>query len=301
MMAKRICRRHPKEPAGWLCTSCHAHLCADCVAKQPGGPRGTQIPVCCACGRGVETITVHRSEAQPFSRRLWTAFEFPLGSAGIISLFFVGFVRALTSYLGASMMYLYWIALVLRQGLYWAFVFFIIRSVAAGQRRMGVFGFTDLQSDIISPMNKGILATAIVWLPAAIYIYVASGEGLGGLLNLDSYMDPTVWLLAVLGALYAPMALIAAATDLGYGHILNPIFIAKTIFHMGKDYFLAVLAIALVLLLVGGIAALLGAGLALLPIPFVGRWLSFSAELYAPFVAAGILGNLLYLHGELLD
>ncbi|MBN2573154.1 MAG: hypothetical protein JXP73_01190 [Deltaproteobacteria bacterium] len=301
MLAKRTCRRHPREPAGWFCATCRAHLCPDCVSKQPGGPKGTQIPVCCACGRGVETITVHRSQAQPFSRRLWMAFDFPLGSAGIISLFFVGFVRALTSYIGASMMFVYGSAFVLRQGLYWAFVFFIIRGVAAGQRRMGVFGFTDIQSDIIAPAGKGILATAIVWLPAILYIYLASGQGLGGLVNLDSYMDPAVWLLAVLGVLYAPMALIAAATDLSCGYILNPIFVAKTIFHMGKDYFLAVLAVVLVLLLAGGVAALLGAGLALLPVPFLGRWLSFTVELYPAFVAAGILGNLVYLHGELLD
>jgi hypothetical protein len=57
MIAMRVCRRHPKERAGWNCASCRADLCPDCVTKQPGGLHGTQIPVCCTCGRGVAPIS----------------------------------------------------------------------------------------------------------------------------------------------------------------------------------------------------------------------------------------------------
>jgi hypothetical protein len=256
--------------------------------------------VCCFCGRTAAAITVHRRAAQPFGRRLWRAFSFPLGSAGIIALLFVGFVRALTSYAGARSLGGAG-AFILRQGLYWAFGFFIIRSMASGARRMGVFGFTDIHSDLIAPAVKGILSTAILWIPAVIYVYLTADNGLVGLLTYPSHRDPAVWLLGVLGALYAPMALLAAATDLGFGHILNPIFIGHAIYRMGKDYFVAVVAIAVVLLLGAGVSALLGAALAHAPVPFVGRWLTFTADLYAPFVAAGMLGALLHVHGEVLD
>lgn len=296
----RACRRHPKERAGWNCASCRADLCPDCVTKQPGGPKGTQVPVCCFCGRTALPISVHRRAAQPFGRRLWRAFDFPLGSAGIIALLFLGFIRALTSYAGARSLGGAG-AFILRQGLYWAFVFFIIRSVASGTRRMGVFGFTDIHSDLIAPAVKGIFSTAILWIPAVVYVYLAADNGLVGLLTYPSHRDPAVWLLAGLGALYAPMALLAAATDLGFGHILNPIFIGHAIYRMGKDYFVAVVAVAVVLLLGAGVSALLGAALAHAPVPFVGRWLTFTADLYAPFVAAGMLGILLYVHGEVLD
>jgi|GEM_PF-5183543 len=269
---------------------------------QPGGARSKPFPVCCACGRAAHPITAHRSEAEPFVRRFWDAFAFPLGSTGIISLFFVGLIRALTSYVGAgSMMGMGAAVFVLRQGLYWAFVFFVIRSCAAGERRMGVFGFTDLQSDIITPAIKGVVSTAILWIPAVLYIYFAADSGIAGLFTYPSHRDPAVWLLALLGALYVPMALIAAATDLGFGSILNPIFIAKTIFSMGKDYFVAVVAVGVVMGIGNLILVLLGAVLALLPVPFLGRWLAFTFELYPAFVAAGILGILLYVHGEVLD
>ena len=245
-------------------------------------------------------LTVHRRAAQPFTRRLGLAFDFPLGSTGIIALAFVGFVRALTSYAGAASLAGAG-AFALRQGLYWAFVFFIIRGVASGERRMGVFDFSDIHSDLIAPAGKGIFATAVIWIPAAIYVYLKADEGIAGLLTYPFYRDPTVWMLALLGALYAPMALIAAATDLGFGHLLNPIFIFQSIYRMGRDYFVAVAAAGAVVLIGAGIAALVGAATALIPVPFVGRWLSFTAELYPPFVAAGILGLLLHVHGEVLD
>jgi hypothetical protein len=243
---------------------------------------------------------MHRREAEPFLRRMWGVFAFPLGTVGIISLFFIGFVRALTSYAGAAMM-TGEASFVLRQGLYWAFIFFTIRSVANGQRRMGMFDFSDMHSDIIAPAGKGILSTAILWLPALVYVYLAADNGLAGLLTYAYHEDAAVWLLVLLGGLYAPMALLAAATDLGYGHILNPVFICVTIFRIGKDYVLAVVAIGMVMLLGMAATALVDAILGFLPIPFVGRWLSMTVGLYAPFVAAGFLGTLLYLHGEVLD
>src|SRR5512133_2272850 len=182
MSPMRVCRRHPKERAGWTCASCKMELCPDCVAKQPGGPRGKQIAVCCACGRAAAPIMVHRRQVEPFVRRMWGSFSFPLGSTGILSLLFVGFVRALTSYAGGmSMMGAG--AFVLRQGLFWAFVFFIIRSIANNERRMGVFGFTDLHADIISPAIKGIFSTAVLWIPAVVYMYVVADNGLSGLLT----------------------------------------------------------------------------------------------------------------------
>jgi hypothetical protein len=190
---------------------------------------------------------------------------------------------------------------VVRQGFYWAFVFFIIRSVASGARKMGVIELSDLHSDLIAPASKGVLATGILWLPAMVYIYATSEHGMAGFFLLATYKDPVVWLMAALGMLYVPMALIAAATDLGMGHILNPVFIGQCIYRMGRDYFVATLSAAVVLLVGGGISALLGAAIAHLPLPFVGRWITFTVELYPPFVAAGILGMLLHVHGEVLD
>ena len=283
------------------CATCRADLCPDCVAKQPGGPRGTQLPVCCACGRKVEPITVHRRAVQTFSSRLPRAFAFPLCAAGIIALLFVGLVRAFSSYVGIASFLMGGALFVVRQGLYWAFVFFIIRGVASGARQMGIFDFTDLYSDLVVPAFKGIVSTAILWIPAVVYVYATSEHGLGGFFLLSTYKDPVVWLMAVLGPLYVPMALLAAATDLGFGHILNPIFICHCIYRIGRDYFVATLLAGVVLLVGEGFSALVGASLDRLPLPFIGRWITCTVQLYPPFVAAGMLGVLLYVHGEVLD
>jgi hypothetical protein len=55
-----------------------------------------------------------------------------------------------------------------------------------------------------------------------------------GRLTYESNKDPIVWLLALAGISYVPMALVAGATDLGFGHILNPMHIFGFIRRMGR-------------------------------------------------------------------
>jgi len=156
----------------------------DCVATQPLGHRSAPMDVCCQCRRGVKPLTVHRAELIPFWHRVLDAPRFPLGLVGLLSLAVLGFVQALTSYVGLSSMLMMGGAIfLLRQGLFWAFLFFIIRSSAEGANKMGVLGLRDIQSDVITPALKGLLATALLWLPAAIYIVAVSDGGVSGILG----------------------------------------------------------------------------------------------------------------------
>jgi len=94
---------------------------------------------------------------------------------------------------------------------------------------------------------------------------------------------------------------LAAATDLGFGHILNPFFIATSIYRTGKDYFVALLASAVVILLGMAVTTVVTLVFKAIGITFVVRWIPETVGLYAPFVAAGFLGHLLWVHGEVLD
>lgn len=302
MTNTRYCRHHPRVRAGWSCPACHADLCADCVATQALGHRQVPLDLCCRCRSGVAALTVHRSQAMPFWQRVLDAPKFPLGGTGLLSLAVLGFVRALTSYVGLSSMVMMGAGVfLLRQGLFWAAIFFIIRSSAEGAAKMGVLGLRDIQSDVVAPAIKGLIATALVWLPAALYIVVVSDGGVLGILSYEGYKDPVVWLLGAIGICYAPMALLAGATDLGFAHILNPVHIFSFIKRMGRDYFTAVLAVALALVCGRLVEHVLASALAGVALPFVPRLIVAIVSLYAPFVAARVLGVLLFVHGEVLD
>jgi hypothetical protein len=260
------------------------------------------MDLCCQCRRGVAPLTIHRSQQIPFWQRLLDAPKYPLCTVGLLSLVGLGFVRALTGAVGfMSMMVMGAAVFLLRQGLYWAFVFFIIRNSAEGARKMGVFGLRDIQNDIITPAIKGVLSTALLWLPAAIYIIVVSDDGVWGILSYEGSKDPIVWLLGLLGIVYAPMALLAGATDLGYGTLLNPMHIFSFIGRMGRDYFVSIVAIAVVLLFGRMLESLCALALSWTSIPFLPRWIAETVSLYPTFVAARVLGVLLFTRGEALD
>ena len=301
-MQTRYCRRHPRAKAGWHCSTCAADLCPDCVATHELGHRQAPMDVCCQCRRGVAPLTIHRSQQIPFWQRLLDAPKYPLCTVGLLSLVGLGLVRALTSSVGfMSMMAMGAAVFLLRQGLYWAFVFFIIRNSAEGARTMGVFGLRDIQNDVVTPALKGILSTALLWLPAAIYIMVVSDAGVWGLLSYEGGKDPMVWLLGLMGIVYAPMALLAGATDLEYGILLNPVHIASFIRRMGRDYFVAIVAIGVVLLFGRMLEYLCVLAFSRISIPFLPRWLAETVSLYPTFIAARALGVLLFTRGEALD
>jgi hypothetical protein len=260
------------------------------------------MDLCCQCRRGVSPITIHRADLVPLWQRLLDAPKYPLGAVGLLSLVSLAFVRALTSYVSPmSMLTMGAAVFLLRQGLYWAFLFFIIRNSAEGASKMGVLGFRDIQSDVVSPALKGLLATALLWLPAAIYVAVVSENGVFGILTYEGSKDPFFWALALVGILYAPMALLAGATDLGFLHILNPIQIFSSIRRMGRDYFVAIAAMAVVLIFGRILDSVAGLVLAKVGIPFLPRWLAEMVSLYPTFIAARVLGTLLFARGEALD
>lgn len=290
------CQLHPRELAGWRCTSCSAPLCPDCAA--PVTPEhGHPYVTCGRCGAIAQTLTRARAEAVPFWRRLLRAPRDPLSPGNLLAMVLLAGVLHGLSFLAIGLLGLF--VQLVRGGLYWSYVFFLIRNTGAANR-LSMPDFRSLGSDVFLPLVRGAVGTALVWAPALVYLAVSPWTW-RDLAGGSVLLDPVLWLLALGGVLYAPMALIAAATDIGLGGMLNPVQIASYIRRIGRDYFLAVAALVLVLPLQVGLLVGVSRLSASLPVPLLGGFLVQLGSLYATFVWACILGTVLHVHGYALD
>jgi hypothetical protein len=294
------CGRHPGALAGWVCSGCHTRLCPACAATRAAGPTSSYT-VCALCGDGAVPIVAPRAVLRPFTERLLPAPSWPLGKSVLASLVALAGFRALLSYRGFAPLQAQAVVAGASVGAFWAYIFYIIRHTASGQRGLGVPEFRDVKEDLFAPATKGAAATALIWVPAVLYLLVSNGWDWQALFAPGNFRDPVIWLLVLLGIAYCPMALVAAATDIELVGMLNPLQIVRYIGKAGRDYLITVAALALLAVpgaLISGLIAPLLRGL---PIPFFCRWLAEAATLYVPFVMARVLGTLLHVHGDALD
>lgn len=292
------CSRHGNKPAGWVCTGCKRNLCADCVAELPT-PGVNRLAVCTTCGAATEPLVIWRARAMPFWQRLLAAPQYPLTRSGLMSMIALAAFLTVCELLSIGMFGL--IMLAVRGGAYWSYMFFIIRRSADGSEKLGTPEFHDVQESLVMPMVRGFVATMIVWLPAAIYVFGFSPWDVADITNLEWLGDPFFWCFVAAGICYAPMALIAAATNIGLLGMLNPVQIIGYIRPIGRDYFVAVGALLVVVpfeLFVTWLARNIPSAL---PIPLVSTLVANVIWLYPSFVMANILGQVLYVHGHALD
>ena len=298
-MIKESCRRHPQVRAGWRCGTCAAALCPDCTAIRRAARM--EMDVCATCGNRVEQLRVHRALVQPLGSRILGALNYPLTrSVGLAMLALAAF-QALLSYRSWGPPQAIALLAMVSAGAFWSYFFLIMSSTASGSRELGVPDFRDIREDLVMPAWRGAAAGAWVWGPALIYLVATRGFSLEALEALASPDDPVLWVIAALGAAYVPVALMAGATECGILDVINPVRNAVCIYRLGRDYWLAVGALALLfgghILVQLAIVPLIYA----LPVPYLCRVLAIGAGLYFPFVMSRVLGSLLYLRGDALD
>ena len=114
---------------------------------------------------------------------------------------------------------------------------------------------------------------------------------------LAALTDPVIWLLLVAGAAYAPMTILIGAAGGSLLDMLNPVQVVRAASQLGPPYFATVLLLG-ALFVPGMLLLAVGAMLNALPLPFVPRVLDYALACYVPFVAARMLGLLLYTHGD---
>jgi hypothetical protein len=245
------------------------------------------MQVCATCRRVVKAITVPRSVATPLTRLLRQAVRWPLRPTGLLLI--VGF-----SILGAIPI-LGWIA---HAGL-WAYLFALVRSTGKGaEGLLSSDSLSEGPEDLVKPAFRGIAATGWLWIPTAFYLERGYEFISGGASTLEIARDPVLWLLPLLGLPSLPIAAMAAATEVALIDLFNPVFLARAVSRIGRDYWRGVAAIG-ALCLSAGVVQVLIAGVA--GEGFVASVLGGLVLTYACFASARAVGSILYLYGHTID
>lgn len=282
-----LCQFHPSAAAGWSCLACKANLCPGCAVLESG--ESTEFLSCGHCGGAVEVLKVHRSHF-PFGKRLLGAWLYPLRPSGLFALVsvgaLVGFFRWAVNF-APSLSGLALVAAWL--GIFWGSLFWIVRSTSMGAEHFTAPDFSSFHHDLVDPAIRGVLATALIWVPGALYLWHSDEADRFGTL---------FWLMVPAVLLYAPMALLFAATGEDKLSLLNPVKVLGVGLRMGRPYLMVVawmvpLALAHAILMLG-----VGAWVSSRPVPILAPMVAEAISLYVPFTVARMLGLLLYAYGD---
>ncbi|HEX8437425.1 hypothetical protein [Archangium sp.] len=281
------CQFHPSAAAGWFCPACNANLCPGCaILEVLESEAFTELLSCGRCGGAAEVLKVHRSQSS-FGKQLLGAWRYPLKKSGLLALLAVGAVVALSRAVFNFLPFLPGVVfLAVWLGSFWGALFWIVRSTALGAEHFTAPDFHNIFHDLVDPAIRGVMATLLIWVPAVIF-FARNGDTRGA----------TFWLMVLITLLYAPLALLFAATGQSKRSLLNPIKVVDVGMRLGRPY-LMVVAWMVPLSLVGMILLAVDEGLSSLPVPLVASLLGEAISLYVPFVVARMLGLLLYTHGD---
>jgi hypothetical protein len=258
---------------------------------------GTEADGCAACRGLAERVRIPRSEARPFAGWIPAAFAYPLHPGGILSILGLALVMQGLRIFG-------FVGGFLALGLYWSFLFGVIVRTWHGQAALEPPDFTSVLDDLVAPALRGLLATAILWVPAAFRIASIFGDTEPGSADPTALIsaivaDPLLWLLLVVGVVFFPAAMIAAAVSRSFLSPVNPLVPIQMARILGMDYAIAVgttFGLGIVGTLVD-VAARATVG----RLPVVGGTLAVALGAYLPIVSARILGLLLHVRGDALD
>lgn len=282
-----LCQFHPQAPAGWSCLACKANLCPGCAVLESG--EFAELLSCGRCGGAVEVLKVHRSHF-PFGKRLLGAWLYPLKPSGLFALVSVGALVAFFRWAVNFAPSLSGLALLAAWlGIFWGSLFWIVRSTSMGAEHFTAPDFSSFHHDLVDPAIRGVLATALIWVPGVLYLWHADEADRFGAL---------FWLMVPVLLLYAPMALLFAATGEGKLSLLNPVKVVGVGTRLGRPYLMVVawmvpLALAHAILMLG-----VAAWVSSLPVPILAPMVAEAISLYVPFTVARMLGLLLYAYGD---
>jgi hypothetical protein len=290
-MAALHCRRHPRALAGWSCERCAAALCPDCVVRSQVGAMATEYDGCTECGGPVELLTRHRAEKSPFAAEVPRAFRLPLGREGVLSLVLTGGVVGLLRWMTeATFFAMKPFAALVAVGVLFSWFFHVVHAASIGADPFEVPDFRDFFTDVVEPGARALFALSFVWAIPLVLYFVRTGE------ILTRWESIAFWLYAWA---YAPIALLFAAID-HEGWSLNPVVGGFQIRRLGREYWVLVAAMVPVGLAEWVIWAIAEASW-FDRLGLIGAWVASAALLYPLFVAAYLLGKLLFLHGDRVE
>jgi hypothetical protein len=298
-----------------LCEDCAAALCTACVVTKRA--HTVEYHTCSLCNGRVVPRVRHRADVTPLAERLRGVWRYPFTRPSLLVVaLLAAFQAALTSLAESTWLLLKWMPLLFSAAIFWTWFFSIIRSTAKGASEVETPEFVDVFSDAFIPALRGVVATAVIWVPATLYWYSANRDAIreafrvamedprfyvtGVPVKLPAWTpllgEPLFLLLVLAGLAYLPMALLLAARGTVLG-MLNPLAVLRGAQALGRDYALTVGTLALLCVpLVAG--RWLSDGLRALEVPLLSPWLAQGVGLLVPFMMAHALGLLLHVRGD---
>jgi hypothetical protein len=292
--APAMCKYHPKSPARWMCVPCHLHFCDLCVASRAGGAHTGKFCRRCSseCVEVALRLVPEGADKANFFVNIPKAFAYPFKGSGLIVLItgavLFGFMDFVESILPARRLLLLRATLLIQVfyvGYLFAFQQRVVHTAAQGLDEPATWPeVSEFWSDVLRPFLQLLAAVLVSFGPALALLLWAgmdatSGGSPGGGKALLSIP------LALAGAVYFPMALLAVAMfDNVVG--LNPLVVVPAIFKVPLEYF-AVLVVMALIFVVRVVQVLL---LELLPIPVLPDLISAAFGLYFFTVEMRMLG-----------
>jgi len=284
------CRNHPQHPAEWLCQRCHQLLCVVCAIPRTLG--GKSLHFCMACGGqcmpyGLGSM-LKPKERKTFFSVFPGAFAYPLKGNGVWLMVggapffaFLSFLREITFLLAV-------IPFVLSVGYLFLYVENLIVTSSQGDESPPSWpDFTDWGDVTLAALQSGGLFLVCLgpsWFVfgKAVADYALAGQWPVGTLLLAG-------VLALLGLIYLPMALLGVAmADSLAG--LNPLLIIPSIFRVPAEYLVTCCVIAAVFI----VQVISEIALEFVPIPILPSLVSWFITLYFLFVGSRLLGLLYF-------
>jgi tetratricopeptide (TPR) repeat protein len=224
----------------------------------------------------------------PFWKDLRWTFAYPLAKEGKITIFAGAFLFSMLHALPVVgvLLVLFFVYPFLT-----AYMLKIVRSAAEGERQMpGWPEATEALDSILLPSLRFLAALTVSFAP--LILLIAAGLPFSVSLSVRGI----VFLSAFgLGAVYLPIALIAVAWYENGLAALNLPLLIRSLFIMKRDYLLALLFLAPTLL-VGSILS----NVVALPVPILGLFFYWTANLYLFTLQMNVIGNLYYVNADKL-
>ncbi len=232
-------------------------------------------------------LRLHRSH-RSYAARLVDSWRFLTKPSTLLSLAALGLFTTVAAWLGGGLGGL------IAMGVTWAYLFYVFMCAARGVE-MEVPDFSSV-SDVTTPLFRGLISSLFMWVPALLYVVFVRGwgdeESLGSV-----FTDPIFLLILGWCLFYGPIAFMVAATNTSFLTLLNPVGMVSWAFKLGADYFIALVAMAVCLLIDGGLG-ILQEQLMKMEVPVLSGVIAQTLSLAMPFMMAHLLGLLLYVRGD---
>jgi hypothetical protein len=217
----RFCKFHPKSPARYLCNKCNRTFCELCVTSRTVGKVVNKM--CRSCGVELLPLQVQitRQSQRGFFASLPGAFIFPFRGFGVVILLCATIVFAALGYMSAGLIS------IVAKVIFYGFLFLFMQNI--------IFTTTSDEKENLSlPDMDGFIGAFFTLLGTILLSY---GLAIGGIIARLCGVDFPVGVIVacvILGCLYFPMALLAAAmkdTALAANPLIVVPAILKTWFH----------------------------------------------------------------------